>query len=205
MGIIINKPNKGPLSRAFSHFRRLSMSKQVTKSTKTEKTAVFIVLGFDDQRKPRGARYVDPNVDVLTKAAAAMSLNLYEIKSADLIKVVQALPVGRLLSTGNGLIPNIRQSLYSEMVSEIAAEPEAIPRGKTDGPLPVQKGLPETWDAISTGHLVIAQESLDNGWAEAVVIDRADDLLTLRYRDYAKLPKFFRHYRAVALLSQPAG
>jgi hypothetical protein len=31
-----------------------------------------------------------------------------------LIKLVQALPVGRLLSTGKGLIPNIRQSLYSE-------------------------------------------------------------------------------------------
>jgi hypothetical protein len=44
------------------------MSKQVTKLTKTEKINVFIVLGFDDQRKPRGARYVDPNVDVLTKA-----------------------------------------------------------------------------------------------------------------------------------------
>jgi hypothetical protein len=71
--------------------------------------------------------------------------------------------------------------------------------------LPVQKGLPETWDAISTGHLVIAQESLDHGWAEAVVIDRADDLLTLRYRDYVQLPKFYRHFRAVALLSQPAG
>jgi hypothetical protein len=148
--------------------------------------------GFDDERKPRGARYVDPNVDVLTKAAAAMSLNLYEIKSSDLIKLVQALPVGRLLSTGKGLIPNIRQSLYSEIVSGIAAEPQAIPRGKPDGPLPVQKGLPETWDAISTGHLVIAQESLDHGWAEAVVIDRADDLLTLRYRDYVQLPKFYR-------------
>jgi len=43
------------------------MSKQVTKSTKTEKTAVFIVLGFDDQRKPRGARYVEaPAIAVAT-------------------------------------------------------------------------------------------------------------------------------------------
>jgi hypothetical protein len=180
------------------------MSKQVTKPIKTEKINVFIVLGFDDQRKPRGARYVDPNVDLLTKAAAAMSLNLYEIKSADLIKLVQPLPVGRLLSTGKGLIPNIRQSLYSEIVSEIAAEPQVVPRGKTDGPMPPQNGLPANWDEISTGHLVIAQESLDHGWAEAVVIGRADDLLTLRYRDYPALPKFYRHFRAVALLSQPA-
>ena len=90
-------------------------------------------------------------------------------------------------------------------MSEIAAEPLAVPRGKTEGSLPVQTGLPESWDAISTGHLVIARESLDHGWAEAVVVDRADDLLTLRYRDYPALPKFYRHFRAVALLSQPAG
>lgn len=179
------------------------MSKQVTKPTKTANTTVFIVLGFDDQHKPRGARYPNPNADLLIKAAAAMGLNPYEIKSPDLIKLVQALPVGRLLSTGKGLIPNIRQNLYSEIVSGIAAEPLAVPRGKTE-PLPVQKGLPESWDAISTGHLVIAQETVDYGWAEAVVLDRKDDLLMLRYRDYPKLPKFYRHYRAVALLSPPS-
>ena len=49
------------------------MPKQPSKPTKTDKITVFIALGFDDQHKPRGARYVDPNVDVLTKAAAAMS------------------------------------------------------------------------------------------------------------------------------------
>jgi hypothetical protein len=43
------------------------MSKQVTKPTKSDKANVFIVLGFDEQRKPRGAKYVNPNLDVLTK------------------------------------------------------------------------------------------------------------------------------------------
>jgi hypothetical protein len=174
------------------------MSKPITKPVKA---TAFIVLGFDDQRKPRGAKYINPNTDVLTKAAAAMGLNLYEVKSPELIKLVQALPVGRLLSTGKGLIPNIRQSLYSEIISEIAGEPQVIPRGKTDGPIPAQKGLPASWEEINTGHLVIAQESLDHGWAEAIVVSRADDLLVLRYRDYPALPKFYRHFRAVALLS----
>jgi hypothetical protein len=178
----------------------------MTKPTKANKSGpkVFIVLGFDEQRKPRGARFADPNVDILTKAAEAMSVNLYEIKSAELIKLVQPLPVGRLLSTGRGLIPNIRQNLYSEIVSGIAAETDAVPRGKTEGSFPAQKALPESWDAITVGHLVIAQEALDYGWAEAIVVERKDDLLTLRYRDYPKLPRFYRHYRAVALLSQAA-
>ena len=45
------------------------------------------------------------------------------------------------------------------------------------------------------------QESLVNGWWEAIVLDRKDDMLTLRFRDYPRLPKFFRHRSAVALMS----
>jgi hypothetical protein len=36
------------------------------------------------------------------------------------------------------------------------------------------------------------------------VIDRTDDMFTLRFRDYPKLPKFVRHRAAVALMSPPA-
>jgi hypothetical protein len=32
------------------------------------------------------------------------------------------------------------------------------------------------------------------------VIDRKDDMFTLRFRDYPKLPKFFRHRSAIALM-----
>src|SRR5437667_4196364 len=54
---------------------------------------------------------------------------------------------------------------------------------------------------IAPGHLVIAQESLANGWCEAIVLDRKGHMLTLRFRDYPGLPKFFRHRTAVALMS----
>jgi hypothetical protein len=50
----------------------------------------------------------------LAAALQPKTIEEAEIKLPDLIKLVQALPVGRLLSTGKGLIPNIRQSLYSE-------------------------------------------------------------------------------------------
>jgi hypothetical protein len=41
-------------------------------------------------------------------------------------------------------------------------------------------------------------------WEEAIALDRNDDMLTLRFRDYPRLPKFFRHRTAVALMSPPA-
>ena len=195
-----NQPTKGPF-RDPSAYLETIMSKQGSKPTQATRQ-VFVALGFDEERKPRGARFIDPNVDVLTKAVAAMGLNLYELKSPELIEAVESLPAGRLLSTGRGLVPNIRQVLYSDIVFEIAGE-DAVLRGKTDDALPVVKGLPEKWDAIDAGHLVIAEEYPQYGWFEAIVTNRTDELLTLRYRDYSKLPKFYRHVRAVALLSQP--
>jgi hypothetical protein len=69
--------------------------------------------------------------------------------------------------------------------------------------LPVARGLPRSWDDIGPGHLVIAQESLDYGWWEAIVLDRNGDTFTVRYRDYPHLPNFVRHASAVALLYPP--
>jgi hypothetical protein len=59
-------------------------------------------------------------------------------------------------------------------------------------------------NALGPGHLVIAHESLEYGWWEAVVVGRKDDLLTLRYRDYPSLPKFFRDRSGIALMHPQA-
>jgi len=101
-------------------------------------------------------------------------------------------------------VPNIRQDLYSDLIVELAVEPEAALSPETDkDSLPAARGLPRTWDEVGPGHLVIAHESLDYGWWEAIVLDRKDDVFTLRYRDFPKLPKFFRHRSAIALMSPP--
>jgi hypothetical protein len=176
----------------------------MTKSTKgnanTEKpTAALIVLGYDDQQNPRGARFVDANPNLVAKAAEAMDLKVYEAANGDLGVLAKKLPVGRLYSTGKGFVPNIRQTLYSEIIAALASTPEAS-RGKDDDLPTVASGLPKTWDEVGPGHLVIAQESHDNGWWEAICIKRDGDMLSLRFRDYPKLPKFSRHKTAVALI-----
>ena len=98
---------------------------------------------------------------------------------------------------------NVRQSLYSEIIVTLAVEPQAAVGKDHDEP-PVATGLPRTWDDIAPGHLVLAQEALDYGWWEAIVLGRTGDMFTLRFRDYPKLPKFVRHRAAVALISPPA-
>ena len=135
-----------------------------------------------------------------------MGLKVYKTTSPDVAEVAKKLPVGQLYATGRAFVPNMRQSLYSDVIVALAAEPQQAAVGPDDdkASTPVARGLPRTWDEIAPGHLVIAQEAAGYGWWEAIVIGRNDDMFTLRYRDYPKLPKFSRHRSAIGLMSPPS-
>jgi hypothetical protein len=176
------------------------MSKTSPKSpaTKAQTAPPLMVLGFDEDRKPRGARFIDANPDLVAKAAELMGLRVYAIRSPEVAEVAKALPVGRLYAAGRGFVPNIRQSVYSDVVYVLADDPQI------EGEEPqASQGLPESWDKVGPGHLVLAQEP-GYVWCEAVVLSRDGDMLTLQYRDYPNLPIFPRHYGAVALLRPSA-
>jgi len=175
-------------------------------STPTSEAIGLLVLGFDEQQKPCGARFVGDKPDLVAKAAQLMGLKVYKATSPDVADVAKKLPIGRLYANGRGFVPNVRQALYSDVIVALAAEPQQAAVGADDdkASTPVARGLPRSWDEIAPGHLVIAQESLDYGWWEAIVLDRKDDMFTLRFRDYPKLPKFFRHRSAIALMSPPS-
>jgi hypothetical protein len=103
-------------------------------------------------------------------------------------------------------VPNIRQNLYSALIANLAQEPQTALAKDDEAPLPeIASGLPRSWDEIGPGHLVIAEETLEYGWWAAIVLDRNGDMLTLRFRDYPKLPRFVRHRSAVALISTALG
>jgi hypothetical protein len=167
-------------------------------------TPSLIVLGFDDQQKPRGARFVDAKPDLVTKVADLLGFKVYEASSEDVAEIAKKLPLGRLYANGRGFVPNIRQDLYSHLVVALAGKPEAAlsPDDAKDS-LPAARGLPRTWDEVAPGHLVVAHESIEDGWWEAIIIDRKDDVFTLRYRDFPKLPKFVRHRSSIALIYPP--
>ena len=104
-----------------------------------------------------------------------MGFKVYEASPPDVAEAAKKLPLGRLYANGRGFVPNVRQDLYSDLVVALAVEPQAAlsrnGNGDKDG-LPAARGLPQSWDEIGPGHLVIAQESLDYGWWEAIVLDR---------------------------------
>ena len=183
------------------------MTKTTTKATAAAKqstpAAPLIVLGYDESHKPRAARFSATDAELVAKAAELMDLKVYAAVTEDLAALAKKLPDGRLYGNGRAFVPNVRQSLYSEIIVTLAGEPKAAVGKDQDEP-PVATGLPRTWDEIAPGHLVIAQEALEYGWWEAIVLGRNGDMFTLRFRDYPKLPKFVRHRNAIALISPPA-
>jgi hypothetical protein len=60
--------------------------------------------------------------------------------------------------------------------------------------------LPQNWQAIGLGDLVVAQESLEDGWYEAIVVEANGDMLTIRWRDYPRQRRFARHRLRLGLL-----
>ena len=150
-----------------STVKAAAAKRAVTKSSAVPATAAsptLIVLGFDDQQKPRGARFLDARLDLVTKAAELIGLKVYDTSNPDVAAIAKKLPVGRLYANGRGFVPNIRQDLYSQLVVALAGKPEAAlsPDDAKDS-LPAARGLPRTWDEVAPGHLVVAPE-LDCGW-----------------------------------------
>jgi len=79
------------------------------------------------------------------------------------------------------------------MASQSAGAASAKPSGSAPN-------LPRNWREVGLGDLVVAQESLEDGWYEAIVIEVNGDMLTLRWRNYPRLRRIVRHRLRVGLL-----
>jgi hypothetical protein len=182
--------------------KRAKAAKQIApakKSNPAKPPAKYILLGADEYAKPRAARFSAEDPELLAKAAASMSLRLVEVTDPEVAEIAATLPAGRLHANGKGLVPYIKGDLYNELLCATLANQAPEPN-----PDPSPKDLPRTWDELAPGHLVIARETLEVGWWEAVVVERNGDLVTVRYRDYPQYPPMVRHRSAIALISPAA-
>jgi hypothetical protein len=151
------------------------------------------LFGTDENKRPRAARFAEAELGLLAKAAEAMNLRMCDVKDGKLSAVASKLPVGRLYGSGSAFVPYVREDLYEKLMSAVGDE------GSTLIETPAATGTPSSFDEIAPGHFVIAQENLEYGWWEAIVLERDGETLTLRYRDYPRLPKFTRTRTAIAL------
>jgi hypothetical protein len=170
---------------------------------------------MDDKGKPRGARFAEFNERALNFALGLKLTGVHPASPA-FTEIGMKLPPGRLYSSGKAFIPNIRRDVVEKLEAALALaapgdesrthKPAAPAEGHSDDTTvrtisPITYGLPRSWDSIGVGSVVIIEESAIDGWWPSTVLERDGEILTLRFRDYPRQPKFQRHISQVALIN----
>jgi hypothetical protein len=169
----------------------------------------LVLFGIDSRGKPKGARFGREHASLAIKAATQLQLNVLASNDPTVAEIAARLPAGRVHATGRTFVPFIRRDLYERLVAaapngsfnQPPTSPASGASGGTAGSSPPGSPpkLPRNWHEIGLGDLVVAQESLEDGWYEATVIEVNGDMLTLRWRDYPRERKFVRHRLRVGL------
>jgi hypothetical protein len=190
------------------------MTQKARQSQSSSKAAVHpvVLFGVDRHGKPTAARFPESQARLAAKAADQLHLRVLTIANSAVAELAATLPVGRIHASGKGFVPNVRGDLYAKLLA-MAGPPAQVtqPSAQTPGRAqsngggaktkkPAQDRLPKDWDAIAPGHLVVAQESLEDGWYEAIVLEQNGDMFTLRWHEFPRERRFARHRRSLGLL-----
>jgi Agenet domain len=190
------------------------MTQKTRQSHSDSTTAILpvVLFGVDQHGKPKAARFPESQARLAAKAANQLDLRVLTIDNMAVAELAATLPVGRIHASGKGFVPNVRGDLYAKLLAMAGAPTQVTqPSAQTPGQAPSNGGgantkkppqdrLPKDWDAIAPGHLVVAQETVEDGWYDAIVVEQNGDILTLRWRDYPRGRRYTRHYRTLALL-----
>lgn len=78
-------------------------------------TNITVLFGTDEHGKPRAAYFEAVDSELMTRAAAAMKLQLLRPITATQLELAKQLPAGRIHANGTGFVPPIRTDLYSAL------------------------------------------------------------------------------------------
>jgi hypothetical protein len=152
-------------------------------------TPVIVLFGLDENEQSRGAQFKQSEEALLTRMAAGLGLRMGIAHAAHQLAVVQSLPKGDVHATGTKAVPVIPLDLYEKLNALVGGDTGVI-----------STALPQSHDTIEPGNLVIALDSLADGWWPAVVIKRHENNLVLKWRDWPQ-GEFIRDANSVALLN----
>ena len=175
----------------------------------------LVLFGIDSRGKPKGARFRKEHASLAMKAATQLQLNVLTSSDPKIAEIAARLPVGRVHATGRMFVPFIRHDLYDKLLAAAAdgnGHPTRPPNGSSGASGSTPGGsaphLPQNWREIGVGDLVVTHEGPEEGWYEAIVVEAASDMLTLRWRDYPRERRVVRHRLRLGLLypkAKPTG
>ena len=165
-------------------------------SSKSPSTHLPIILHQATGERPRAALFSAEDAKKAKELAEKHAFTVIEVSSPELRKVANRLPRGNLSAAGPDIAPAATLPLHNELMAAHTAS--AFAQGK------LEPKMASSWDAIKAGDLVIAQHTRADGWYEALVLHRTNDMFHLKWLDYPRDPLFVRHLKAMALTAVPA-
>ncbi|QNP78598.1 hypothetical protein [Agrobacterium tumefaciens] len=169
-----------------------------------------IILGRDDNGRPHASFFPATDTRAAEKAAELMGMVALKVKGDELRAFLGRLPQGKLFDSGKAFVPFVKQELYQAIAAHLSDEererleqPRVVPvkpAAETDYPVR-PKNMPESWDQLTVGSLVLATEGPLEGWYEATIINiEGDTGVRLKWRDYLDMLPFTRRIDQVALI-----
>jgi hypothetical protein len=169
-----------------------SVSETAAKTAGTD--PAVIVFGYNERRLPQASWFTEAEADLATRAARLMGLRVLKIEDDTHRELAAQLRQGQVYAADQTFAPTVLPDVFSRLC-ELAGPVGARSPDNGDA-----ASRPASWQAIAVGDLVIAHESHEDGWWEAIVVAIEKDQLVLRWRDYARQPCVRRGRFDVALL-----
>lgn len=170
----------------------------------------IIILGRDYKRKPHASFFPATDTRSAQHAAQIMGMAAIRVENDEVRSFLTRLPQGKLFDSGKAFVPFVKQDLFNEIAAHLSPEdrkrleqPRAAPETPpTEIPHPVRpKNMPDSFDKIIVGSLVLATEGPLEGWYEAKVVEvKAGLSLRLQWRDYLDIPPFTRRIDQIAII-----
>jgi hypothetical protein len=169
----------------------------------------IIILGRDDNGKAHASFFPATDARPASRAASLMGMLALPADNDAVRSLLPKLPKGKLFDSGKAFVPFVKQDLYKQIAAHLpegdrakAEEVRAAPADVSQqGHSAAPTNLPDGWDKVVVGSLVLATDDPMEGWFEATVIEvKPDNVLRLQWRHYLDLPPFNRRLEDVALL-----
>jgi hypothetical protein len=180
----------------------------------------LIVLGLDDGGKAHASWFAEAETDLAEEAAGMMGMAALKTSTDELRDLAGKLPQGKVFASGKAFVPFVKATTFEKIADHLPKSyvwPVRVAKPAVEKPKPGKKAaaaadaeqvdpdegltIPEGFDKIVFGSLVLACENADQGWFPAHVIQvSADDLYTLRWRDFPDWPVIVRRSQHLALL-----
>jgi len=166
---------------------------------KQDQEFVIVVHGLSkDDSRPRAAAYAASSRDVAEKAAEKWNLRIGYVVDDAGRELAKEVPSGIQHPFNKVDAPTIKRETYDLLLKVLKAEPTVTP----PSPVKIATQQSNPWETVQPGQTVLWSSDPSEGYFPAVVVSVSKDgaSVTLRWRDYPKLPELKARKSALGLL-----